>query len=54
MVNAETKSSKGKWNPVLLKDLEPNFLRITHDTEYCGDEFLIDEFLNEEFLAELR
>jgi hypothetical protein len=54
LVNLEPKlgKSRGKWNPVLLKDLDPNFLRITHDQEYC-DEFAV-MLQNEEFLAELR
>lgn len=46
-----TKSTRN-WNPVLLQDLDQNFLRITHDSEYC-DEFAV-MLQNEEFLAELR
>lgn len=54
--NSDSSLSKPKssypnrnWNPVLLKDLDQNFLRITHD---C-DEFAV-MLQNEEFLAELR
>lgn len=54
-VNAESNAfkSKGKWNPVLLKDLDQNFLRITHESEFC-DENVVQLLQNEEFLAELR